>query len=108
MKILTSDVSRLAPMGPSPAATMVIFLVWARGPLISLATFGSTCTTGPVNSLMKIYFIRSKIMTQTVRSIRKSPGKTNVCTLMTNRGDYYFLYGLILTHLLLLSIYLHS
>jgi len=39
----TSEVSLLAPMGPSPEATMVIFLVAESGPLISPATRGSTC-----------------------------------------------------------------
>jgi hypothetical protein len=35
-------VSLLAPMAPSPAATIVIFLVWAKGALTSPATFGNT------------------------------------------------------------------
>jgi hypothetical protein len=40
----TSAVSLLAPMGPSPEETIVIFLVEERGVLISPATRGSTCT----------------------------------------------------------------
>ena len=39
----TSLVILLAPTGPSPVATMVIFLVPSMGVLTSLATSGSTC-----------------------------------------------------------------
>merc|ERR1719350_1176444 len=38
----TSDVILLAPIGPSPVDTMVIFFAWEMGPVTSAATWGST------------------------------------------------------------------